>query len=468
MAFLPSFKRIVFQQDLEDQMLPFTFDLQPSKLVYVDCANKFGDMRIFFEKSCIIGIDTETKPTFHKREPGDSDQKQTSIVQIAARNRQGTEMTFIIDLQVLSKNMILMKELDSILLDVFTRTDCYKIGQGLDRDFRELRTSFTYMECFKLVCSVIETTEFVKCIEPELTHMVSLKYLVQKYLNCNLVKTQQMSNWGRRPLSPEQIHYAACDALVLLRLYDAMLCEAEESAATVALSCNVSTDGETVCSDGTFSSSGISISNKSNADYYIGALTSSSSSSSVSRKADTPTQKFDITCILSTIDTTVKRISRHSSRNSINSSGSELSEKVELVVQYTKAWATPAAREWYAKQLVMVESKVDTNANGSSSSSSSEGAVADRASVDVDEEDDVTIPLPTGQGVHKHFDATLAGPTTAAPAVVNAGTSPSPKKKSKKQKREDTEFFDNSRTSKSNISGKRTPAKLTLIKRRKI
>lgn len=37
-----------------------------------------------------------------------------------------------------------------------------------------------------------------------------------------------MSNWSLRPLSSKQIHYAACDALVLLRLYDSMVCDIED------------------------------------------------------------------------------------------------------------------------------------------------------------------------------------------------------------------------------------------------
>ena len=60
------------------------------------------------------------------------------------------------------------------------------------------------------------------------THLVSLKFLTRQYLNSNLIKLQQCSSWGSRPLSDKQILYAATDALVLLRLYDAMLYEIED------------------------------------------------------------------------------------------------------------------------------------------------------------------------------------------------------------------------------------------------
>ncbi|KAJ0412924.1 hypothetical protein ATCC90586_002554 [Pythium insidiosum] len=47
--------------------------------------------------------------------------------------------------------------------------------------------------------------------------------LVFLYLGKRLTKTQQMSNWNRRPLTSSQLHYAACDALVLIHLYDVLL-----------------------------------------------------------------------------------------------------------------------------------------------------------------------------------------------------------------------------------------------------
>ena len=52
---------------------------------------------------------------------------------------------------------------------------------------------------------------------------ISLQKLVFFYLHRKLAKTQQLSNWERRPLTVGQLHYAAADALVLLHLYDELL-----------------------------------------------------------------------------------------------------------------------------------------------------------------------------------------------------------------------------------------------------
>jgi hypothetical protein len=60
----------------------------------------------------------------------------------------------------------------------------------------------------------------------EIDYDISLRNFTRNYLHLDLNKSCQLSNWGKRPLSDDQLEYAACDALVLLRLYDIMTCEA--------------------------------------------------------------------------------------------------------------------------------------------------------------------------------------------------------------------------------------------------
>jgi len=84
------------------------------------------------------------------------------------------------------------------------------------------------MQSFSEVNYVLDTSHFVQTLQPEIKSAVSLKRLVKMFLNFNLIKSQQCSDWSRRPLAPEQLHYAACDALVLLRLHDAMAFEAQQ------------------------------------------------------------------------------------------------------------------------------------------------------------------------------------------------------------------------------------------------
>jgi ribonuclease D len=69
----------------------------------------------------------------------------------------------------------------------------------------------------------------VRYLNPSIVRWPSLKHLVEEHLHSTLRKDQQKSNWAWRPLSPKQQHYAACDALVLLRLFDAMRCKMKQS-----------------------------------------------------------------------------------------------------------------------------------------------------------------------------------------------------------------------------------------------
>jgi len=65
----------------------------------------------------------------------------------------------------------------------------------------------------------------------------SLAKIVQRRLGIELSKEQQKSDWGRRPLSQEQLEYAALDAWVLLPLFDTLSPQEFASLETRSLDC---------------------------------------------------------------------------------------------------------------------------------------------------------------------------------------------------------------------------------------
>ncbi|CAK9252174.1 unnamed protein product [Sphagnum jensenii] len=119
-----------------------------------------------------------------------------------------------------------MLELDSLLQPLFLDRKVIKVGQGLYQDFKELKASFPSMKAFRHCNSIIETNALHQYLNKEITYNVSLKNFTRNYLHFDLDKSCQLSAWGRRPLTEAQRQYAACDALVLLRLYDVMMWEA--------------------------------------------------------------------------------------------------------------------------------------------------------------------------------------------------------------------------------------------------
>lgn len=215
------------QDDENDKMLCFRFDLNQSCLHFIDGLAGLELLRASLADCVVLGIDTETKPTYIPKEIRRKAFNKTALVQMATRSSSGCEEVFVVDMLTLAKAGCL-EALDGILAPVLRDERCIKVGQSLANDFKELRMSYPALRSFQLICSVADTTALIKVLQPELKQPLSLKNLVKQYLHFNLVKRQQMSDWSRRPLTSAQLHYAACDALVLLRLYDAMVCEAEE------------------------------------------------------------------------------------------------------------------------------------------------------------------------------------------------------------------------------------------------
>ncbi|KAJ1429857.1 ribonuclease H-like domain-containing protein, partial [Ochromonadaceae sp. CCMP2298] len=170
----------------------------------------------------MLGIDTETKPNFLPKHLLNGKLNPTALIQIASRSDTGEECVFIVDMLALSTKREWMLQLDALLSIVLRDDKCLKLGQGLANDIKELAQAYPDLPCFRVVRSIVETHSVVLYLDPTTHNPTSLKNLVAEHLHSKLSKGQQMSNWAKRPLNEAQLHYAACDALVLLRLFDAM------------------------------------------------------------------------------------------------------------------------------------------------------------------------------------------------------------------------------------------------------
>eukprot|EP01039_Chlorochromonas_danica_P008360 gene8357-9214_t len=213
-------------------MLPFVFDLKESALHMIDTEEDLSLLEAGLKDCVVLGIDTETKPSFFPRKSNYRlKNNPTALVQLAVRSSSGNEEVFLVDMLTLaSTREQAFQRLDIALKGVLEDEKCIKVGQSLKNDFVELRSSYPSLQAFHRILSIVDTTVLVKALQPDLKNCLSLKNMVKQYLHFDLSKRQQLSNWGKRPLTWAQQHYAACDALVLLRLYDAMTCEAEEIA----------------------------------------------------------------------------------------------------------------------------------------------------------------------------------------------------------------------------------------------
>ena len=165
---------------------------------------------------------------------GVSDRHPTSLLQIALRrdiNGDVVEDIFLIDLLTLTQDESAVQELSRIIMSFFGSDKFVKIGQGLKLDIMQLLEGYSAI-FFKnpnlfVTRNVLEISHLHDIFtENEVKKTtVSLQRMVFYHLNKKLNKSKSLtlSNWNARPLSERQVQYAACDALVLLHLYDHLL-----------------------------------------------------------------------------------------------------------------------------------------------------------------------------------------------------------------------------------------------------
>jgi prolyl-tRNA editing enzyme YbaK/EbsC (Cys-tRNA(Pro) deacylase) len=130
--------------------------------------------------------------------------------------------------------------LNRFLDDLFARRDVVKLGFGLEHDLKRLRRSFPEsLSCVAEPALLCRRDGFVDvrtlCLlafpEKRKLKKTSLAVIVASVLGAYVDKTEQCSDWARRPLSLSQIEYAAADAHVLTVLFDRCAHQAFEQVA---------------------------------------------------------------------------------------------------------------------------------------------------------------------------------------------------------------------------------------------
>ena len=216
--------------DSMDCCLPFSYDLTDPPFLVHD-KNSLSSLQTYLASitPILMAMDTERRPSplYSSKRRND----KTELLQLSVRDASFNETCYILDLKSLSQDKgenCLLLILNNAFKKAMADFNCVKIGHAIADDFREILKSYPIMTSFMSPVNVLDTNLMYLAIKPEQKQSVSLKFLTRKYLHFNLIKTQQLTDWSVRPLSPEQIHYAACDSVVLLRLYDEMMCHMEE------------------------------------------------------------------------------------------------------------------------------------------------------------------------------------------------------------------------------------------------
>ncbi|XP_059616804.1 exonuclease mut-7 homolog [Phlebotomus argentipes] len=196
-----------------------------TKVHLVTTRPEFCEMMNHLREQSVVGFDTEWKPTFH----GNND---VALIQLATRNR--IYLIDVICLRVQSEDWIRLGRWifnnDEILkLGFSPATDILVLQKSLPTlnllpmaslaagylDLQELRRHVTHLPKFRFPFSAA-TDKHSSGVPPG----ENLSNLVYLCLGRKLDKSNQFSNWEKRPLRQDQIHYAALDAFCLLEVFD--------------------------------------------------------------------------------------------------------------------------------------------------------------------------------------------------------------------------------------------------------
>jgi len=145
------------------------------------------------EKCAIIGIDTETKPSFKKGQ-----MNTVALLQIATDKK-----AYIVRLKKV--------KMSQRLADIFANEAIKKIGIAIFDDLKDLKKIIPFTDK-----SVVD----LNLLAPKLGfESIGAKKLSALILGFRISKRQQVSNWELEKLSQAQIDYAATDAWICREIY---------------------------------------------------------------------------------------------------------------------------------------------------------------------------------------------------------------------------------------------------------
>lgn len=178
-------------------------ELTREGIAWVDEVDSLHIATSYIEECKVVGIDCEWKPNYVK---GHKPNK-VSIMQIASDRK-----VFIFDLIKLSQDA--PDSLNNCLTRILQSSGILKLGYNFQCDVKQLAHSYGDLDCFKHYEMLLDIQNVFR------EHQGGLSGLTKKILGVGLNKTRRNSNWEQRPLSQNQLEYAALDAAVLVHIFN--------------------------------------------------------------------------------------------------------------------------------------------------------------------------------------------------------------------------------------------------------
>lgn len=166
------------------------------RITLVRTESELADALSCIRKQEVVGLDTETRPSFRKGKVN-----SPSLVQMATPGE-----VFLFHLGWLPLNQG--------LASVFEAKSIVKAGVAIDNDFLYLSRLYPFSPKGILDLGVVAKKNGIE--------IQSLRGLAAYFLGLHISKTEQCSNWAKKELTPRQMRYAATDAWASLAIYQRM------------------------------------------------------------------------------------------------------------------------------------------------------------------------------------------------------------------------------------------------------
>ncbi|CAK9059161.1 unnamed protein product [Durusdinium trenchii] len=167
-----------------------------------------------------VGLDVEWRPFLEKRSGMQKHRRSTASMEPCSTLQLAADRYVIVfDLLSLAPaGTPCAKQLSNLLTNVFSHAGILKLGFGLPHDLQRLAASYPHLECFRCLKGAVDVQEAFMTLRREKGQATGLSALCLEHFGSPLSKRLQTSDWGARPLSRDQLLYAALDAFCLLGL----------------------------------------------------------------------------------------------------------------------------------------------------------------------------------------------------------------------------------------------------------
>jgi hypothetical protein len=174
-------------------------------------------------KAGLVGIDCEWRPSFYAE--SSTIPQPVLLLQVCIHP---LKQIYLFDMQALLRPLLLPSEemndleaaVSEVLGELFSSKRLIKTGFQVMQDFRRMAASYPHIPSFEMIHGILEASTLGK----KVMHMSkqknaraavsSLSRFTERFLGLTLNKEEQISDWSIRPLTAEQMEYAALDAAV--------------------------------------------------------------------------------------------------------------------------------------------------------------------------------------------------------------------------------------------------------------